>query len=95
MAIKVGERGAYLFSRDEGLTHCQAFRVETVDSTGAGDAFASGYLVGLANGFSAKRLGPFANAVAALETRRFGCRAGLPTMEAVMLFLRDAPTLDA
>lgn len=89
MAIKVGDRGAYLFARSEGVTHHGAFHVNAVDSTGAGDAFAAGYLAGLVDGLSSGDLGPFANAVAALETRCFGCRDGLPTIQRAQRFVRD------
>lgn len=89
MAIKLGERGAYLYSREQGLTYYPAFEVAAVDSTGAGDAFAAGCLAGIALGYGPRRMGPFANAVAALVTRQFGCRTGLPTMAQVTSFLES------
>ncbi len=95
VAIKLGDRGAFLFSREDGLTHCPAFSVDAIDSTGAGDAFAGGYLAGLAAGLPPAQLGRFASAVAAMETRYVGCREGLPTLDAVTLFLRAAVARDA
>lgn len=87
MAIKLGERGAYWYSREQGVTYHPAFAVDAVDSTGAGDAFAAGCLAGTSRGYAWARLGPFANAVAALVTRQYGCRPGLPTMAQVDSFL--------
>lgn len=87
MAIKQGERGAYLYIREQGVTYHPAFPVAAVDSTGAGDAFAAGCLAGTARGYAPARMGPFANAVAALVTRQYGCRPGLPTMAQVDSFL--------
>lgn len=87
MAIKLGERGAYLYSREQGTTFHPAFAVAAVDSTGAGDAFAAGCLAGIARGYAPARMGPFANAVAALVTLQYGCRPGLPTMTQVTSFL--------
>ncbi len=88
MAIKLGQRGAYLYNRDQGVTYHPAFAVAAVDSTGAGDAFAAGCLAGAAQAYGEARLGPFANAVAALVTQQFGCRTGLPTMTRVTSFLQ-------
>lgn len=88
MAIKLGERGAYLYSRDQGVTYHPAFAIAAVDSTGAGDAFASGCLAGTARGYALARMGPFANAVAALVTLQDGCRPGLPRMAQVASFLQ-------
>jgi ribokinase len=87
MAIKLGERGAWLVERHRGPTYYPAYPVAAVDSTGAGDAFAAGCLAGLAVNTPLVRLGPFANAVAALVTTRVGCRDGLPSREAVASFL--------
>lgn len=43
-----GLNGAHYYSKKQKL-HQAAFRVQAVDVTGAGDAFISGYLAGLAN----------------------------------------------
>ncbi len=44
--ITLGSKGVYASSENESL-HLPAFPVKTVDVTGAGDAFAAGYLFGL------------------------------------------------
>lgn len=88
-AIKLGERGAYLLTRRGDLTYHPAFRVTAVDSTGAGDAFAAGFLVGIARHYSPEYLGPFANAVAALVAKHYGARVGLPSLDRVESFLRE------
>lgn len=48
-----GMHGAYYFSKDLEF-HQQAFKVEAIDTTGAGDAFITGYLAGIAYGLEPK-----------------------------------------
>jgi sugar/nucleoside kinase (ribokinase family) len=48
--VKLGERGA-LLARGERRLHAPATRVRAIDTTGAGDLWAAGFLYGLAHGF--------------------------------------------
>lgn len=52
-----------------------------VDTTGAGDAFRTGFLFGLLTGKRADESAVAANTVAALSCSKLGARAGLPTGE--------------
>jgi ribokinase len=61
--------------------------VPVVDTTGAGDAFAAGIAVGLAENRSLTEAGWLGCAAAALKTTRVGAQAGLPHREAVDRFL--------
>jgi sulfofructose kinase len=58
-----------------------AFRVDCVDSTGAGDAFRGGFAAGClrAPGGDIEDVLSYANAVAALNCRALGARGGMPT----------------
>ncbi len=67
--------------------HQPAFDVETVDTTGAGDAFHGAFAWALANGRPAAECARVASAVAALKCRRLGARAGLPTRAELGEFL--------
>lgn len=55
--------------------------VVVVDTTGAGDAFAAGWMYGLNAGWEPERCARFANAVGGLATRAFGSQASLPTLD--------------
>ena len=55
--------------------------VTVVDTTGAGDAFAAGFIYGLNAGWEPERCAQFANAVGGLATRAFGSQASLPTLD--------------
>lgn len=81
-----GDRGAYTVTH-EGSFHTPAFRVNVVDTTGAGDVFHGAYLVGLLRGWSPEQVALFASAVAALKCEALGGRAGIPTLERTLDFL--------
>ncbi len=48
VVVKVGDRGALVYERDrDRRTHIPAYPANVVDTTGAGDAFCGGFMVGL------------------------------------------------
>jgi sugar/nucleoside kinase (ribokinase family) len=55
--------------------------VTVVDTTGAGDAFAAGFMYGLDAGWQPERCARFANAVGGLATRAVGSQTSLPTLD--------------
>jgi sugar/nucleoside kinase (ribokinase family) len=83
VAIKLGADGCYVES-DEFAGHAPARRVEAVDSTGAGDAFAAGLIYARLQGWPLERAAVFANAVGAAATTAVGAAEGLPTIEEVL-----------
>lgn len=66
------------------------FAVATVDTTGAGDAFAAACTVALERGLPMLEAARFANAVAALSTRALGSRPGVPGLTEVQALLATA-----
>lgn len=69
--ITLGANGSLLASR-EGTEHVAPFTVQTVDSTGAGDAFIGSFAVFLGEGVSEKEAVLRANLYAALSTTGVG-----------------------
>ena len=67
--------------------HQQAFSVDVVDVTGAGDVFHGAYLFGIHKGWDMARTLRFASAAAALKCRRRGARDGIPTYRQTINFL--------
>ncbi len=55
----------------------RGFKVECVDSTGAGDVFHAGFLYGLAKSWEMEKILEFSNAAAALNCTEIGARAGI------------------
>ncbi len=86
--ITLGSRGSVTFGGDE-IISCPAFRVEVVDTTGAGDVFHGGYLYGLLQKWQLKDTVRFASAVAAMKCRKLGGRAGIPKLKDVVKFLES------
>lgn len=83
-----GERGCFGVT-SEGRFHIPAFPVEVVDTTGAGDVFHGAYIVGMLHGWTPSRCAQFSTAVSAIKCTQLGGRAGIPTFEQTMAFLRE------
>ncbi len=86
VALKRGGKGCYVLSERERI-RSPAFSVKVEDTTGAGDAFAAGFLVGVVEGWELKEIARFANAVGALSVTKVGARSALPTRQEVEEFL--------
>lgn len=80
VVVKLGRDGCAVYG--EGLeVRAPGFEVRVVDTTGAGDCFAGGYLAALARGRSYAEAARFANAVAAMSVRQPGAVRGLGSWE--------------
>ena len=88
VVVTDGPRGAWSWV-DETVFHQPAFRVDVVDSTGAGDAFHGAYLHAWVGGEDPRSCLRFACAVGALACTRLGGRAGLPRMAEVEAFVHN------
>jgi len=80
------------------LMLCEGVFIETArfdvpggcrDTTGAGDAFRTGFIYGLLKGESVETSARLANMVAALSCRGIGARSGLPTRVELSSFLKN------
>lgn len=85
--LKVGAKGAYYFTEDEGKL-VPGFQVDhVVDPVGAGDGFAAGLTSGLLEGLSIEQSVQRGNAVGAMVTMVNGDVEGLPELEEVERFI--------
>lgn len=76
----------------EGRIHrTPGFRVEAVDTTGAGDVFHGAFLFGVLEGWGPGRTLRFANAAAALSARKLGGRGALPGLGEIESLLEREP----
>jgi ribokinase len=80
--ITMGQNGSYFMNADES-GYVPAFKVNTVDATGAGDAFNGALAVALGEGKLIRNAVIYANMVAALSTTRFGTAPSMPYREEV------------
>ena len=87
--VTLGSRGS-LFRQTETLVRTDAYSVPggCVDTTGAGDAFRTGFLFGVLSGESLEGCCSLANAAAALKCRKYGAREGLPTPSELQTMLK-------
>ncbi len=84
VAVKLGGKGCYVTDGKESHT-IEAFKVEVVDTTGAGDAFCAGFLYGLISGKSLYECGRMGNFVASRCIMKMGARTGLPRFKDLKL----------
>ncbi|KVD87343.1 carbohydrate kinase [Burkholderia sp. ABCPW 14] len=83
VVVTLGERGA--LSRHRGVeTRAPAHSCKVVDPTGAGDAFASAYLLARLAGLDAAGRLRLGNAGGACAVGTRGARDGLPTLDALL-----------
>jgi len=79
VAVKLGAKGCYVTDGRE--KHLIApYQVDVVDTTGAGDAFCTGFLYGLIKNKGLYECGKLGNFVASRCIRAAGAREGLPRL---------------
>lgn len=82
VAIQAGSKGNLLIWHD-GEVWLPLIPVDSVDATGAGDAFAAALAVAIAEGRSWEDAGHLANKTAALTTTQMGAQAAFPNRQQV------------
>jgi sugar/nucleoside kinase (ribokinase family) len=86
--ITLGNEGAMALEGDKLVTQ-EPLDVFVADTTGAGDVFSGAFAYAAAAGWPLEQSLPFANAASGLKCRSLGARAGLPTLDEVMLAWED------
>lgn len=77
VVVTLGPEGCYVVTKDQKFQ--QKTRIlKARDTTGAGDAFAAGFIFAVIQNYSLKKCAQIGNAVAGFSIQRFGGRAGLP-----------------
>lgn len=84
--ITCGENGCY-GSDKSGVFYQPAFKVDVVDTTGAGDVFHGAFIYGLLQNWHLAEQLKFAAATAAIKCTQLGGRAGIPNLIEVNKFL--------
>jgi sugar/nucleoside kinase (ribokinase family) len=81
-AATLGEDGVLAWDGRE-FHHSAAYRVQVLDTTGAGDIFRAGFIYGLLREWPLDRQLDFACAAAAMNCTAAGARGGIKTVEAI------------
>lgn len=84
--VTLGADG-YKFLLDNHIIHKSGYKVNVVDTTGAGDVFHGAYAFALASKQEKEQRLKFAAAVAALKCTKSGGRNGIPHLEQVIDFM--------
>jgi sulfofructose kinase len=86
VAVTNGAEGVF-FREGGAVVHTPAFKIEAVDTLGAGDTWHGALVLALAEGMDERAAVRFASAAAAVKCTRFGGRDGAPTRAEVEAFL--------
>ncbi len=87
LVLKRGPRGVTVIGTER--IEVPGYEVEVLNTVGAGDAFASGLIHGIVQGWEWRRAVRFANACGAIEVTRHGCSSAMPTVAEVMDFVGE------
>jgi aminoimidazole riboside kinase len=87
IVARMGKQGAWIVSPGEQVQSA-AYKVQVVDTLGAGDAFNSGFIGARLAGHDVEEAGRWGNAAAALKLTRAGAR-GAPTRAELDKFLTN------
>jgi ribokinase len=87
VVLKRGSEGAYVAIAGGEAGWVQAFKVDAVNTVGAGDCFNGAFAAALLEGMDAFAAARFASAAAAISVTRPGAQASMPTRVEVDEFL--------
>jgi len=89
VVVTLGARGALLWRRGQAPVEQQAFPIEVVDTTGAGDVFCGVFTAELAGGAKPEQAMRHAVAASALACTKLGAQSGTPARAELERFLAD------
>ncbi len=87
--ITFGVKGSICVTEDDKILEVPAYSINTVNSTGAGDAFIGGFILGLGKGKCVKDCVVLGNAAGALSAAKLGSQSSLPYKDELDDFLKS------
>jgi ribokinase len=87
--LKMGARGSLVVSTEGEIARVEPYKVNIVDTTGAGDAFTGNLAVAIARGESLADAAKIANAAGALACTKFGAQTAIPTWDETHMLMED------
>ena len=88
VGVTLGDQGSICVTKDKVIRK-PAFKVNVVDTTGAGDVYHGAFIFGLLQEWPLDVVVEFSNAVSAIKCEKLGGRAGIPSLSQVETFLRN------
>jgi 2-dehydro-3-deoxygluconokinase len=94
VAVKLGAEGCYVADKNGG-TYVEGYKIENpIDTVGAGDGFAAGFLSGILKKLNLKECGQYGNGVGAMATLVQGDMEGSPYLDQLMVFMGKKKVID-
>lgn len=93
VAIKMGAAGCLVMSDDRVPHRFPAYQVQVVDATGAGDAFAAGFIAGAYFDWPLDQTARLACAVGALCVTGMGALGGISSLPETLEFMNRTPVI--
>ena len=93
--FKMGGEGSSIAWMENGAVkeiRIPTYKVPVVDSTGCGDAYCAGFIVGLSMGWDLERAGRLGSAAGALVIQGLGSDAGIVDLAKTIEFMESAKT---
>ena len=88
VALKMGEAGSYVLDKNgENEWTLPPYKVNALDATGAGDAFAAGFLAGVVNGYDLETCARLGNAAGACCVEALGTVDGVRSLPETLQFI--------
>ncbi|MEM7537348.1 MAG: sugar kinase [Chloroflexota bacterium] len=91
--FKMGEQGSSIASKETGEIRLPAFKTTVVDSTGCGDSYCAGFIVGLSKGWDVAQAGRLGTAAAAQVITGLGSDAGIVDLAQTIAYMESAEEL--
>jgi Sugar kinases, ribokinase family len=88
VVIKTGKKGCYIKNDKETLEIPACKNIKAIDTIGAGDNFASGFITGILDGKTLIECAEFANVTAAISVQSVGATTGVQNREQVEKLLQ-------
>lgn len=89
--LTLGGDGVYVAPHDGEAFHLPAFDINVVDTTGCGDSFTAGIIVGIVKGWDLKQSARFASAVAARVATGLGSDGKLTSFDDTLQAMNSLP----
>ncbi|NMM64834.1 sugar kinase [Clostridium sp. P21] len=94
VAVKLGADGCYVVDQNDSK-YVKGYQIEKpVDTVGAGDGFAAGFLSGILKGLGIEECGKFGNGVGAMATLVQGDMEGYPYLDQLLTFMGKKKGID-
>jgi len=93
--FKMGSEGSSIAWTENGRVkeiRIPTYKVPVVDSTGCGDAYCAGFIVGLSRGWDLEQAGRLGSAAGALVVQGLGSDAGIVNLDRTIEFMKATPT---